>query len=111
VPSCPRLHEAQRRCQAASWRLHERRSHLVCLLLCVARRFDALQDTAIFDVLLPPYDDRAGRSCHYYAAEERADGEGGRCSELVEVGWPPNLHVVSREYLGPRVSRGGGGGR
>ena len=24
------------------------------------------QDTAIFDVLSPPYDDLAGRSCHYY---------------------------------------------
>lgn len=63
-------------------------------------QFDALQDTAIFDVLLPPYDDREGRSCHYYAVEG---------SELVEVGWPPNLAVVSREYLGPRVSCGGGG--
>ena len=29
-------------------------------------QFDALQDTAIFDVLSPPYDDLAGRSCHYY---------------------------------------------
>jgi len=43
--------------------------------------FLALDDTAIFDVLLPPYSDRAGRSCRYYAAEP--EGAGG--VDLVEV--------------------------
>ena len=65
-------------------------------------QFEALQDTAIFDVLTPPYDDFAGRSCHYYEAS--ADG-----TELREVGWPPELRVVSSEYCGPRVVVGGKG--
>lgn len=64
--------------------------------------FVALEHTAIFDVLTPPYDDRAGRSCHYYETnapvEEAADEV-----ELREVGWPPNLRVVNRPYRGPAV--------
>ena len=58
-------------------------------------QFEALRDTAIFDVLAPPYDDFAGRSCHYYEVDQAR-------SELREVGWPPGLEVVSRAYEGPR---------
>lgn len=60
-------------------------------------RFEATDHTAIFDVLLPPYNDKAGRSCHYY--EVRAESSTG--SELVEVDWPPSLRVVNRKYTGP----------
>ena len=71
---------------------------------------DALQDTAIFDVLLPPYDDRAGRSCHYYAetaassrARESSQQPDAEPLELEEVGWPPGLRVVSEPYRGPML--------
>ena len=56
-----------------------------------------LDDTAIFDVLLPPYNDADGRSCHYYQMEH--EQEGG-AAQLVEVGWPPGLRIVNRPYLG-----------
>ena len=70
--------------------------------------FVAVEHTAIFDVLTPPYDDVAGRSCHYYA---RADGrqisdpEGDDAVEveLQEIGWPPSLRVVNRPFHGPAV--------
>ncbi|KAL3913105.1 MAG: hypothetical protein SGPRY_008100 [Prymnesium sp.] len=53
-------------------------------------RFEALADTAILDVLSPPYDDRAGRSCHYYRVQ--SEEEGG-VTELVEIDWPPELRI------------------
>ena len=64
--------------------------------------FEALDDCAIFDVLTPPYDDFAGRSCHYYEVASAAEAE----HELVEVGWPPSLHVRSRPYRGPKPAVG-----
>ena len=64
--------------------------------------FEALDDCAIFDVLTPPYDDFAGRSCHYYEVSSAAEAE----HELVEVGWPPSLHVRSRPYRGPKPAVG-----
>lgn len=67
-------------------------------------QFDALQDTAIFDVLSPPYDDLAGRSCHYYELGQ-ADPADPSATELHQVGWPPELCVASREYRGPRPTR------
>ena len=61
--------------------------------------FEALEHTAIFDILAPPYSDRDGRSCHYY--EVAADGE---AIELREVPWPDSLVVVNRPYSGEAVS-------
>ena len=55
-----------------------------------------LDDTAIFDVLMPPYNDGAGRSCHYYLVERQEEGQ----TELVEIGWPPSLRIVNRLYEG-----------
>ncbi|KAL1529659.1 hypothetical protein AB1Y20_000600 [Prymnesium parvum] len=60
-------------------------------------QFEAVEDTAIFDLLAPPYNDRAGRSCHYYRVE--AEREGG-VSELVEIDWPPWLRIVTAPYEG-----------
>ena len=68
-------------------------------------QFNALQDTAIFDGLPPPYDDFAGRACHYYELGQ-PDPADPASAELHEVGWPPELRVASREYLGPRPSSG-----
>ena len=62
--------------------------------------FEALEHTAIFDVLTPPYSDRDGRSCHYYEKED-AGPEGGVV--LREVPWPASLRVVNRPYRGPSV--------
>ena len=57
--------------------------------------FEALEHTAIFDVLAPPYSDRDGRSCHYYAASDE--------HVLTEVSWPADLSVVNRRYQGELV--------
>ena len=62
--------------------------------------FEALEHTAIFDVLTPPYSDRDGRSCHYYEeAEVRDDGS----VVLREVPWPDTLDIVNRAFRGPPI--------
>jgi len=82
-------------------------------------QFTALEDCAILDILTPPYEDAAGRSCHYYKVMEPAaieassiDEHRGRpfCSvddegevDLVEVAWPIDLQIVQRRYKGPSV--------
>ena len=63
--------------------------------------FSAIEDVAIFDILLPPYNDRAGRSCHYYSAKQADQEQGG--IELVEVPWPNDLIVDSMTYRGPKI--------
>ena len=74
--------------------------------------FLALADTAVFDVLLPPYSDAAGRPCHYYApARGGAGGEGagegaGALVDLEEVPWPDSLVVDSAPYRGPKCGPG-----
>ena len=55
------------------------------------------QDTAVFDVLTPPYNDFAGRSCHYYSAAAQEDN----AVELREVPWPSGLVIASAPYRGP----------
>ncbi|EOD36442.1 hypothetical protein EMIHUDRAFT_226497 [Emiliania huxleyi CCMP1516] len=54
-------------------------------------------DTAVFDVLTPPYNDFAGRSCHYYSAAAQEDN----AVELREVPWPSGLVIASAPYRGP----------
>ncbi|KOO33837.1 2-aminoethanethiol dioxygenase [Chrysochromulina tobinii] len=69
--------------------------------------FVAVEHTAIFDVLTPPYDDRSGRSCHYYEVEAPGavlDAQPLDSVQLREIGWPPSLRVVNRPYRGPQVS-------
>jgi hypothetical protein len=63
--------------------------------------FEALEHTAVFDVLTPPYNDRAGRSCHYY--EVAGDNE-PNAVQLREIDWPDSLRVVNRPYVGPHVA-------
>nr|ABV22263.1 conserved hypothetical protein [Karlodinium veneficum] len=46
--------------------------------------FQALENTAIFDVLTPPYDDSKGRFCSYY--EERVNNDGSVTLEVVGYG-------------------------
>lgn len=71
--------------------------------------FTAREHTAIFDVLTPPYNEFAGRSCHYYRENESAEGDGERRGdskvELLEIGWPPSLRIVNRPYEGEPVAR------
>ena len=71
--------------------------------------FEALEHTAIFDVLTPPYDSASGRSCHYYeevlgGTTTTTTGSGGFV-ELREVPWPDSLNVVNRPYAGEPVAR------
>ena len=66
--------------------------------------FEALEHTAIFDVLTPPYDSAAGRACHYYEEVEVEEQGGGEVVELLEVPWPDSLDVVNRPYAGERVA-------
>ena len=66
--------------------------------------FVALEHTAIFDVLTPPYNEFEGRSCHYYEAVEEVEPttpDGGVM--LREVPWPDSLRVVNRPYTGARL--------
>ena len=63
--------------------------------------FRALEHTAIFDVLTPPYNDFDGRSCHYYEEAGPASGDG--VVSLREVPWPSSLRVVNRPFGGPAV--------
>ena len=81
------------------------------LLRIVCLRGAALEATAIFDVLTPPYDSASGRSCHYYeevlggtTTTTTTTGSGGFV-ELREVPWPDSLNVVNRPYAGEPVAR------
>jgi hypothetical protein len=65
--------------------------------------FEALEHTAIFDVLTPPYSDFEGRSCHYYEVDEAGVLESG-VHKLREVPWPESLRVVNRPYDGAPVA-------
>lgn len=65
----------------------------------------ALEDTAFFDVLSPPYDECAGRDCTYFRREHVAeacdtDPSLGPLWRLVPIP-APNLKMGSLEYRGP----------
>ena len=72
----------------------------------------------MLDLQLPPYDDRKGRDCHYFAsegeaapalAEAAAGGDGARgggseglcCAETLRV-ISPELDIRAGAYRGPR---------
>ena len=63
--------------------------------------FEALGDCAVLDLLLPPYDDDAGRACHYFVPS----GDEQR-PELVVSAPPPGKLVIRNEP--PKVSVVGG---
>ncbi|CAM9275935.1 unnamed protein product [Chrysoparadoxa australica] len=87
-------------------------SHTPCFSLGPRERnlhsFHAETTCAVFDVLLPPYDSAAGRSCHYYEIDEK-DGEdelaAGDIVELYQVQEPDGLPSYY-PYTGPVVQRG-----
>ena len=67
--------------------------------------FAALRDTAIFDVLLPPYDDFGGRSCHYYEVNDDDSSASAAAGTdgviLTEMSFPKDLRIVAMPYDGP----------
>jgi hypothetical protein len=72
---------------------------------------------AIFDILTPPYDERAGRDCTYYrVAREPQAGAGGngdaddegavKLGQVVTLeAFDPVFEVRSEPYHGPRLQR------
>ena len=62
--------------------------------------FEAIEDCAVLDVICPPYDRAAGRSCTYYCVEEIADQEGvGLGTEVGDrdtEGEQPSARVLKR---------------
>mgnify|MGYP001221164296 CR=1 FL=1 len=65
-------------------------------------QFEALNDTAVFDILLPPYDDDRGRSCHYYQMQPLTSSVASSTQyKLVEIPQPADLHIISAPYHGP----------
>ena len=66
--------------------------------------FEALSETAVLDLLMPPYDDDLGRDCHYFEAaqqEELADGS----IVLRAAAEPDSLVIRSAPYMGPRIDQ------
>lgn len=65
----------------------------------------ALEDTAFFDVLAPPYDPWAGRDCTYFhraPVEDQGDDEGQHWV-LMPVG-QPELRMGALDYRGPSMA-------
>lgn len=68
---------------------------------------------AIFDILTPPYDERADRDCTYYrvAREPQAEGSDseGSSSKIGQIvtleTFDPVFEVRSEPYYGPRLQR------
>eukprot|EP00931_Biecheleriopsis_adriatica_P002557 TRINITY_DN1034_c0_g2_i4.p1 TRINITY_DN1034_c0_g2~~TRINITY_DN1034_c0_g2_i4.p1 ORF type:complete len:288 (-),score=43.91 TRINITY_DN1034_c0_g2_i4:26-889(-) len=65
-------------------------------------QLEALEDSAFFDVVAPPYDPRQGRDCTYYKpCEENPDlTSGQRC--LLKRFQPPGFSTQTLRYSGPR---------
>ena len=62
--------------------------------------FTALGATAVLDLLLPPYDEDAGRDCHYFASIDACGGE----RVTLQVAAPPESLIIKRAtYRGPAV--------
>ena len=79
-------------------------------------RFEALTDCAVLDFLTPPYDDDAGRDCHYFAQVEcnssssssGGGGGGGGVDDalnsrvILRAAAPPASFIIrGAPYLGP----------
>mmetsp|Transcript_1104 Transcript_1104/g.3353 ORF Transcript_1104/g.3353 Transcript_1104/m.3353 type:complete len:279 (-) Transcript_1104:208-1044(-) len=66
-------------------------------------QFTAAADTAILDVLIPPYNPRGGRDCAYYEeVPPAADTVGAECN-LRCIPEPADFCCVGRAYRGTRV--------
>lgn len=79
---------------------------------CNIHAFEAAGECAVLDVLLPPYDDEAGRDCHYFEAAvppEQAQQPDVAMLRLIPA--PANLVIRSAAYKGPAVGSRGAGSR
>ncbi|KAG5392549.1 hypothetical protein IGI04_022512 [Brassica rapa subsp. trilocularis] len=76
--------------------------------------FTALTPCAVLDILTPPYNESAGRSCSYYmdypfstfALEEGVKSVEGKEDEyawLVQIDTPDELHMRPGSYTGPNI--------
>jgi plant cysteine oxidase len=63
--------------------------------------FEALSACAVLDLILPPYDDDAGRSCHYFTIADNSDES--RPLLAVAEPEPGSLIIRGAPYLGPRL--------
>lgn len=61
---------------------------------------EAMEDSAFFDVLTPPYDMYMGRDCTYYRREEAADDDGRYVLTPVNM-WGFSMQTL--QYRGPAV--------
>merc|ERR1712216_604896 len=66
-------------------------------------QLQALEDSAFFDLLSPPYDPEDGRDCTYYAVQQ-ADAVSSRC--LLVPTYPSNFSMTTQHYQGPKCDLG-----
>ena len=61
--------------------------------------------TAVIDLLLPPYNDDAGRDCHYFDDGDSAGASSGAQSPvMLRAAAPPDTLIIKgAPFLGPRV--------
>ena len=79
---------------------------------CNIHAFEAAGECAVLDVLLPPYDDDAGRDCHYFEVSAPSDqAQQSDATMLRLIPAPANLVIRAAAYTGPAVGSRGAGAR
>lgn len=63
--------------------------------------FEALSECAVLDLLLPPYDDDAGRACHYFEAVDWSDAR--KLELILSEPLPGTLNIQGEPYRGPKL--------
>ena len=63
--------------------------------------FEALSECAVLDLLLPPYDDDAGRACHYFEAVDWSDAR--KLELILSEPLPGTLNIKGEPYRGPKL--------
>lgn len=63
--------------------------------------FEAQSACAVLDLIMPPYDDGAGRACHYFTVADESDGI--RPLLAVAEPEPGSLTIRGLPYLGPKL--------
>ena len=74
--------------------------------------FVARGPTAVLDLLLPPYDDDAGRDCHYFVTVDHAQSDEHAQTRdapvmLRPAAPPDSLVIKGQAYQGPRIQKRG----
>ena len=64
--------------------------------------FRARQWTAVFDLVMPPYDPEAGRPCNYFDTSNVS--QQGSALRLREINCPDSYYTERGEYRGERIS-------